>query len=258
MEPPHTYTVRVSSRARHVRLRLSLREGLVVVVPRGFDQSLLPALLAPRQRWVERTWARLQAGHGQRVAAAPARLPVALDLKAVGEEWKVEYHRTQSPYVAARGGSRRKLLLAGHTADRQACIAALRRWLNRKAHQHLEPWLAQLAREGGFRYSRVLIKAPRTRWGSCSATGTITLSLKLLFLPRELVRGVLLHELCHTVERNHSPRFWALLQHHDPEWRSRRRELRAAGKLVPAWLDERRRTKARAPGKRERARSGGS
>jgi predicted metal-dependent hydrolase len=242
VEPPHTYTIRVSQRARHVRLRLSLREGLVVVVPRGFDQSLLPALLVSKQRWVERAWARLQAGRGRRVAAAPPRLPATLSLTAVGEEWTVEYHASTSPHVAARASSGNRLLVTGHTADRHACIAALRRWLSRKAHQHLEPWLAQLASEGGFRYNRVLIKSPRTRWGSCSAGRTITLSLKLLFLPPELVRSVLLHELCHTVERNHSQRFWTLLQRHDADWRSRRKELRAAGHLVPAWLDERRRS----------------
>jgi predicted metal-dependent hydrolase len=246
---PSTYTIQESPRARHVRLRLSLRDGLVVVVPRGFDRSVLPGLIAQKQRWLERAWARLQAGRGRRERAAPAQLPDALDLQAVGEKWTVEYHATTSAHVSARAGVGRRLLMTGHVASRQACIAALRRWLGRKAHQHLEPWLAQLAREGGFRYSRVLIKSQRTRWGSCSTRGTITLSLKLLFLPPDLVRSVLLHELCHTVERNHSPRFWALLQRHDPDWRTRRKELRAAGHLVPAWLDERRRNTNRTRGR---------
>jgi predicted metal-dependent hydrolase len=157
----------------------------------------------------------------------------------VGEDWTVEYRATSSPYVSARAAAGHNLRVAGHIHDRQACIAALRRWLSRQAHEHLEPWLAQLASEGGFQYGRVFIKSQRTRWGSCSAEGSISLSLKLLFLPPELVRNVLLHELCHTQERNHSRRFWALLQRHDPEWKSRRKELRAAGSLVPAWLDER-------------------
>jgi predicted metal-dependent hydrolase len=245
VEPPHTYTIRESPRARHVRLRLSLRDGLVIVVPRGFDRRLLPALVAGKERWLERAWARLQAGRGQRQRAAPVALPATLDLRALGEEWTVEYHATTSPHVSARGASCCRLLVSGHVADRHACIAALRRWLSRKAHQHLEPWLAQLSVEGGFRYNHVLIKSQRTRWGSCTDRRTITLSLKLLFLPPELVRTVLLHELCHTVERNHSQRFWALLQRHDAEWRSRRKELRAAGSLVPAWLDERKRSRGR-------------
>jgi predicted metal-dependent hydrolase len=239
LEPPDSYTVCESPRARHVRLRLSLRDGLVVVVPRGFDRRLLPGLLAQKQRWLERAWARLQAGRGHREPAAPARLPTTLDLRAVGEVWTVEYGATASAHGAVRANAAYRLCVAGQTTDRRACVSALRRWLGRKAHQHLEPRLAELARAGGFRYNRVLIKSQRTLWGSCSAHGTISLSLKLLFLPPELVRTVLLHELCHTVERNHSQRFWALLQGHEPAWRSRRKELRAAGHLVPCWLDER-------------------
>lgn len=242
MNPIDHYTIRESTRARHVRLRLSLREGLVVVVPRDFDLLLVPALLAQKRRWLERAWARLQARQVQKEPAARvarAKLPATLDLRAVGEEWTVEYRATNSAYVSARAGTGHALRLTGRIRDRQACIAALRRWLSRQAHEHLEPWLAQLASEGGFQYARVFIKSQRTRWGSCSAERSISLSLKLLFLPPELVRSVLLHELCHTVERNHSRRFWALLQRHDPEWKSRRKKLRGAASLVPAWLDER-------------------
>ncbi len=245
MEGQHSYTVKESQRARHVRLRLSLREGLVVVVPRGFDQRLLPALIAQKQRWLERAWARLQAGHGQHEPAAPARLPATLSLRAVGEEWTVEYRATTSPRVRALAKPGQRLVFSGHVADRGACIAALRRWLSRKAHQHLGPWLVRLAREGGFQYKRMLIKSQRTRWGSCSVRHTITLSLKLLFLPSDVVRYVLLHELCHTVQPNHSQGFWALLQRHEPAWPSRRKELRAAAHLVPAWLDERKRSRPR-------------
>jgi predicted metal-dependent hydrolase len=242
---PESYTIRESLRACHVRLRLSLRDGLVVVVPRGFDRRLLPTLIAQKQRWLERAWARLQAGRGRPERAAPASLPATLDLRAVGEEWTVEYRATTSAHVSARAGPGHRLLVAGRVADRHGCVAALRRWLGRKAHQHLEPWLEQLGDEGGFQYNRVLIKSQRTRWGSCTARRTITLSLKLLFLPPELVRSVLLHELCHTVERNHSQRFWTLLQRHEPAWQIRRKELRAAGSLVPAWLDERKRSRVR-------------
>lgn len=242
---PGRYTVKESKRAKHVRLRLSLRDGLVVVVPRGFDQRLLPDLLAQKARWLERGWERLQARQGQVDPAARGELPATIHLRALGEEWTVEYRATTSPHVSALARPGHRLLVAGRIADRHACIAALRRWLSRKAHQHLEPWLAQLGHEGGFHWKRVLIKSQRTRWGSCSVGHTITLSLKLLFLRPELVRYVLLHELCHTVEPNHSQRFWAALQRHDPAWSSRRKELRASVRLVPAWLDERKRSRPR-------------
>ena len=83
--------------------------------------------------------------------------------------------------------------------------------LRRQAQSALPVRLAQLARLHGFQYSGVTIRKSRTRWGSCSSKKSINLSLYLMMLPEHLIEYVLLHELCHTVQMNHSPAFWALL-----------------------------------------------
>lgn len=236
------FTVRESARARHVRLRLSLGEGLVVVVPRGFDTRRLPQMVAAKEAWIERAWARLTAREvrqGQSAAReAPSReLPRSIALEAVGEAWTVTYRRTGAAAVTVRQSARRSLTVSGKTRSAPLVRAALKRWLLRRAHEGLEPWLARLAREGGYRYERVLIKCQRTRWGSCSARKTISLSLKLLFLKPELVEYVLWHELCHTQQPNHSAAFWALLSRHEPHYLARRRQVRAAARTVPRWVD---------------------
>ena len=68
-----------------------------------------------------------------------------------------------------------------------------------------------LASQHGFKYTGVTVRKTRTRWGSCSSKKQINLSISLMFLPEYLIDYVLLHELCHTVEMNHSKRFWALM-----------------------------------------------
>jgi len=83
--------------------------------------------------------------------------------------------------------------------------------LRRKAQSVLPVQLAQLAQLHGFKYSAVKIRKSKSRWGSCSTKGTISLSFYLLLLPEHLIEYVLLHELCHTVHLNHSPAFWALV-----------------------------------------------
>lgn len=90
---------------------------------------------------------------------------------------------------------------------RNAIIRAMRR----RAEEYLSPLLKVLAEENHFTYKKVRIKATKSRWGSCSAAGSINLSCYLLLLPPHLIDYVLLHELCHTKEMNHGPKFWELL-----------------------------------------------
>ena len=85
------------------------------------------------------------------------------------------------------------------------------RELTLRARQQLLPRLAELAHTHGFRYVRASVRKSRTRWGSCSTRGTISLSVFLVLLPPHLQDYVMLHELCHTREMNHGPRFHSLL-----------------------------------------------
>ena len=83
--------------------------------------------------------------------------------------------------------------------------------LTRRAKQLLPPRLKTLAAENGFTYNNCTVRNVHSRWGSCNTKKNISLSIYLALLPDELIDYVLLHELCHTVEMNHSERFWALM-----------------------------------------------
>ena len=97
--------------------------------------------------------------------------------------------------------------IAARKAAEKQTVEALRA----EAKAKLPPMVARLAAEHGFSHGAVRIKATRSRWGSCTACGDINLSLSLAALPDHLAEYIVLHELCHTVHRNHSPRFHALL-----------------------------------------------
>jgi hypothetical protein len=115
-------------------------------------------------------------------------------------------------------------------------VAALRRWLMRRAQRTLPEWLEEVSQEAGLPFASVSIRGQRSRWGSCSADGDISLNYQLLFLPRHLARHVLIHELCHTVELNHSPRFWRTVARHEPDVARLRAEMRRSWSHVPDWL----------------------
>lgn len=86
--------------------------------------------------------------------------------------------------------------------------------------------IAHFNRHYGFRVGRVSIRMQKSRWGSCSKKGNLNFNYKLAVLPAHLVDYVVVHELCHLREFNHSPAFWALVGETLPNWKALRKELR--------------------------------
>jgi hypothetical protein len=112
------------------------------------------------------------------------------------------------------------------------------RWLTRHAQRVLAAQLAELAQRHGFSYAALKLRRQRTRWGSCSARGIISLNLALLFQSPEVLRYLMCHELSHTRHMNHSARFWRCVAECEPRYRSLDAQLRTGWSHVPAWLLE--------------------
>lgn len=221
-------------RSRTIRMKLSPREGLVVTAPKRVSVAAIVAFVISKSRWLEERLPRLEEARAKLAAEASTR-PELIELPALAERWQVEYAQTTGKSVTVRAHGPERLVVSGAVADIAACRAALRRWLMRRAKEELPPWTALIAEETGLRYSTLAIRSQRSRWGSCSTRGELNLNCKLLFLPEDLARFVLIHELCHTVEHNHSERFWALVRRFEPRSDAFRKQMRDAWSVVPGW-----------------------
>ena len=230
------YAVKVSPKARNVRLKMTVKQGLEVVVPRGFDSSRIPALLQRKRKWIDATHRRLEEHRKFFEPEPPGKLPDHITLPALGETWRVEYRETNSRWAVVRRASDDRLCVTGKIEDETACKQALRRWLFRRCHDSLVTWLRDVSRETGLAFGRATVKMQKTRWASCSRHRTISLNLKLLFLQPALVRYIFIHELAHTVHMNHSRKYWRSLMAKEPNCMALDKQLRTAWRLVPAWV----------------------
>ena len=196
------------------------RRPLELVVPRGVRDSEIDALLESKRRWIAEAVAKASA-----VAGRAARL-------GLGQPGVVWLSGVALP-VARRNGPRSvaaveagRLLVRGPDA---AAPAAVERWYRREARRRIVPPVERGAARLGVEVGSVAIGDAKTRWGSCSSRGTLSFSWRLLLVPPEVLEYVVVHELLHLREPNHSEAFWRLVEAARPGWQEQARWLRDHG-----------------------------
>jgi predicted metal-dependent hydrolase len=223
--------VRHSQRARRVAVRITSAGRVELVVPRGVSERQARAFLDSRAEWVSFHVAR------RRAAQAPAEEfpPRQIVIDLLGESWRV---------FQAGGAGRPRLVVGAGVLELRGVGSAeqwrviLRRWLARRAAAPLETMLRAAAATHGFAFASMHIRNQRTRWGSCSTRGAISLNLALLFQPVAVVRYLLCHELAHTRHMNHSARFWRCVEACEPDYRALDAQLCSGWRRVPGWVRE--------------------
>ncbi|MFM7470994.1 MAG: M48 family metallopeptidase [Nodosilinea sp.] len=230
--PP--YSVRESNRARHVSLKVHLNGRVEVVVPRGFNQEQVPALLQRRREWLWQMVGQLQASMEEDHFTTR---PGQIELRSRQQTWRVLYQERPTGEIRLSQPQPLTLVLGGSINNSAGCSQLLRQWLGRKARAELAPWLRELSFDLNLPFRRISIRGQKTRWASCSSQGDISLNYKLLFLPTDLVHYVFVHELCHTIHMNHSSGFWRLVAEKYPAYGTARGQLKEGWRYVPGWVE---------------------
>jgi predicted metal-dependent hydrolase len=220
------FAVRVSPRARRLTARVHVGGRVEIVVPVGVNAHAVRDFVQRFTPWINRKVAAM------RCFVAPADpVPNCIEFAYTGERMGVEWRRG-----AARKLEQRSDQIMLQAPDDASARVLLQGWLKAAAEQRLAPRLLQLARDLRYSVSRVSIRCQRTRWGSCSTRGTVSLNCSLVFLRAEVVRYLFIHELAHTKHMNHSASFWRLVEKLEPNYRLLDRELLSGWCTVPGWV----------------------
>jgi predicted metal-dependent hydrolase len=223
--------MRESRRARRLFLQLVPPHTLELVVPVGTRARDVQAFVDEHREWIERARKHVSS----RYSGDRALLPTRVALRAVGRAVRVRYKHAadRRPRAHVRAD---ELVIETAREDHGDGRALLRAWLLDEARMHLKPWLWREAETVGRLPRKVQVRLQRTRWGSCSGHGNISINASALFLDAPVVRYLLIHEICHLFSLNHSRRFWRMVERFEPDCRALDRELANAWTKVPLWV----------------------
>lgn len=217
-----TYAVRRSFRAKRVRLEVRPQTGLTVIVPDRYNIGRLPGLLKSKERWISgnlERFSHFQSLSAQKELKSGNTIPyLGRDLELVKQE-----NHSGTGIVMLQGN----MLAASPGLFQNGILeTALEQWYRTEAARLINARVDKLSSQMGIVYKRIIIRGQKTRWGSCSHKKNLSFNWKLIMAPGPVVDYVIIHELIHLKEMNHSKRFWELVAQYCPGWRDHKKWLK--------------------------------
>jgi predicted metal-dependent hydrolase len=199
----------ISLRARRYLLRLDEDGAARLVIPRRGSHREARRFLERSRGWLERR-------HRQWLARRATRQDWHDGASILFRGERVVLRVMDDLFGTTIAFADQTLRIKERAADHRAAIQAHLRAL---AERELPPRTQELAREHGIAVARVIVRTQKTRWGSCSASGTISLNWRLIHAPPFVQDYLIIHELMHRRQMNHSARYWKLVADAFPRWR---------------------------------------
>lgn len=206
------YTLKRSHKARYMRLQIKNRGQLEVVLPRGYQVTEAEQFLLKKSGWIKKHIANRKDYDNKYFL-------LGKEVRAIHEyDFFAKRHR----FKFANGC----LLITSppDSIDKTEDLYEL--WLRKLAKKSLLERVHKTAGDLNLKIGRVSIRGQKTRWGSCSSKGNLSFNYNLLRFRKDVVDYVIIHELCHRIEMNHSPKFWNLVGKYCPDYKNLRKELK--------------------------------
>lgn len=221
-------------RIEYTLIQAVRRDVLLQALPEGATRVYAPKRIALREidELVRKNAEQIVVMH-QKLDAERKRPPVSdgSELTIEGERWRLrlsESARTRAQFIPAESGGELRLSLR-QPGDEEAVRSALKSALAARALERIRERIEIYHPKIGGEFGRVAVRDQRSRWGSCSSKHNLNFNWKLILAPTQALDYVVIHELCHLHEFNHSPRFWALVRTQMPDYEIWKKWLKAHG-----------------------------
>ncbi len=248
------YQWKASPRRRTASISIHPDRGVVVHTPRRYSRERVEAFLQEKAAWVLKHFARLEEesrkrprfaweqGEGLPFQGGSYPLRFLLDggrdqvRLEDGQFWVSLPLDHPASGVASAAAEAPAFGVASAVAQppafRERVRERMMRWYRQQAAETIIPRVAHYKALLGVKPARIRIKQQKRRWGSCSAKGALNFNWQLILAPAGILDYVVVHELCHLIELNHSPRFWSQVGRVMPDYRERKNWLRRNGCIL--------------------------
>ncbi len=203
-----TYSIKKSNRAKYVRLKINLDGEIQLIVPRFVSISRAEELMFKKNESVLKNYQNIQ--------------NKLQKFYFFGRELELKICNDDKCREAMIFDD--KLLLLKSNKDKNI-RELFNSWLKNKAKEYIPQRVEYFSERFGFSYNKVIIRAQKSRWGSCSSNGTLSFNYKLMYFNSKVIDYVVIHELCHLKEMNHSQKFWKLVEAIMPDYKHHKTKL---------------------------------
>lgn len=207
-----SYKFRYSSKAKYIRLQISHGSELELIIPRGCEIKEAEKFLIKKADWIKKHLIKT-------VKSEPKYL-------LLGKEIKVNHNYELFKQNHDVEFSNNELLITSPEGSKIKTEQIYDIWLKDESKRYIPFRVQELARKYNFVINRITIRGQKTRWGSCSSKGNLSFNFKLMRYRKEVIDYVIIHELCHLREMNHSKKFWSLVNRFCPDYKNLRKELK--------------------------------
>lgn len=218
------YIANVNKRLKGIKLQFCSYRGLIISSPKKLSTKRLDKICIEHQDWIKTQ----QLKYPIKTSTA---LPEHLNLIALEKTYELTFINTEKSSIHE---TESHLVISANNKEQH--INVLKKWIRKQAKQLFDLKLNEWSKNTQLHYSKLSVRSQKSRWGSCSSTGTISLNDQLLFMPSSVLDYIIVHELCHTVHPNHSARYWELVERHYSNYKHEERLLAQFAKQIPRWF----------------------
>ncbi len=210
----------IRTRRKTIAIIIQTDGSLLVRAPLRASLKHIQTLVDERAAWIQR---KQELARRRAAVVSPRLYTPGAHFPYLGVDYPLQIVDAAAPLLRLEGS----FYLARAALERAEAVFTA--WYWEQARQVITERLAHLAAQHGMTYSRLRIMQARTRWGSCGAGGSLNFNWRLVLAPLPVVDYVIIHELAHLQEHNHSPAFWDLVRRMMPEYKAQAAWLKANG-----------------------------